>query len=1576
MHESERTALESARNDEAEKSAAHQKATEEAAAALKAEQARLAVEYGKMQTELEKRAHGAAKRFLNLMMNKALANAFAKLKSHVAQRIFLKRKWAEMVEYHQDKLKMKLRKEIAKKRKEKAQAQAKQTASELEKARAMAAELKQKQLLQLDDSQSHEERYNALSDKYQKVETEFRAMVAKYGRQDVTKNAAEAVADKFREQIMDEIARRQRDGDEVDLNAIFESFDSDGNGTLSQKELVVGLREFGIKLSKEERKELLAMLDGDSDGEIDWREFAAVIQRVQEEALHDLERQQFEEERAKMTDSHSLAMEQLSLLEGERGGLIKESKKVHSSKAAQAVAAKFNTQIMEVVQRRQREGDDSDIKSIFESFDADGNGVLTRNELVNGLREFGIKLTKAEKEELLQILDEDGDDEIDWQEFAGVIKTALQGAAKQLAQQLVDAKGMELQKELQDLRGKLSQAKADAKAKDTELTKMKDDAKAAASAQAPRKKKTKKKSMYTSTDHRAQAVGSPSDPEPERSTSEEGTDEERVGGEDGSGEDVPTVADHRAADAAKKKAAALKLSKANAKEAAASKKADLAKADELATMNAIVGFGFGQKVDGSSEMEKALVKELVEHGLNQFQPGLIRLGYVHASDLSEADEEEIDTLAVELKLNEPEKRRLIKAIPEALAGAEAEETREERKRQKREDEEAKVAAEHEAALAKEREDNGDGDDGSDDEEEGIRQDFQEAKFKMMALHNRMKAVKLERLYDIVKKEGYLFVSDLQEAEEEERHALSEHLNLRAPELRRWEQLIGGAWVTTMRKGEEVEVEVDLNALTFGQLLERQGLERLEGELASRGYHDVADFELEDEEAQEAELAGLGKAMQLKPPEMRRLLKVIGGSEEEPEAGGLNQVLAEISLARLHAPLVAKGYRTPEDLVEALEQELATVIKNANLTPPELRRWLQMLEDQGRDDATAIALPGLRGAQPPDELLRQVYVEQRLDSYVDALRSMGYLTATDLQPLMEEADNFDEEELAGVVKGLGLKPPEARRLQAMAEAMEDLAEAEADANPYPEDVDELAPLDLETALTTHNLGRLVAPLKEEGYETVGDLMNAEEEELEAVIMRRRLNTPEFRRWQRVLGREEDEDPTNYSPPRTFRKALALQQLEDLADALTKHGYVALGDLAAAGEEELTGLHRTLGLKPPEQRRLQNVIDEAVDDPDGEPLEVEDQDALGSALKKLNLERLGEKLAAEGYTTAGDVRAAGPDGLDYTQELRALVRSFELMPPEWRRWQTIANPDGDEEPPLTFGQALAVQNLAHHEQALGKLGYNTVADLAGAAEGTPELDAIVAKLALRPPERRRLALVIVDAAEYEEADDVREDEQLPLAQTLTAQHLGHLADAIAAMGYINVGDLAEAPPEEISELLQSLALQPPEERRLRKAIKRDEEEPEPEETPETGPVAEYLEAVGLARVTPQLIGKGFRAVTDLLEADAQELSTLLGELELKAPERRRFQRMVDGAASGGSPLATVGETEELRATLERQGLGRLAEALAELGYASVRDLAESDGSELSAVVAGLALQPAEERRLKKAIGKGKTGSVNHR
>ena len=343
-----------------------------------------------------------------------------------------------------------------------------------------------------------------------------------------------------------------------------------------------------------------------------------------------------------------------------------------------------------------------------------------------------------------------------------------------------------------------------------------------------------------------------------------------------------------------------------------------------ATMKAILSIGFDKAPDGSATMEPSLLCELAESGLERLQPALTRLGYLFPSDLAEAleNEGEIDKLAEELGLKDPEKRRLIKAISDAMKRAEQEEERQKKRRIKEKEREAARARQNQRKMAEEQQGEKHETNDTDDEslEAGMTVDIESAHFKRIALLNEMKKLKLERFHDVVTKAGYLFPSDLQEADKQEREDLLELLDLQPPEHRRWKKLIGGEWPMKQIPTEEEEPvveEVDPDPLTFAQMLERQGLERFEEQLAARGYHGIADFQMEDEDAQEAELQNLTKALEMKPPEMRRLRKAL--EEEEPTDTTLKQALEEISLGRLHAPLSSKGYVSPADLVEADEQ---------------------------------------------------------------------------------------------------------------------------------------------------------------------------------------------------------------------------------------------------------------------------------------------------------------------------------------------------------------------------------------------------------------------------------------------------------------------------------------------------------------------------------------------------------------------------------------------------------------------------------------------------------------------------------
>lgn len=74
------------------------------------------------------------------------------------------------------------------------------------------------------------------------------------------------------------MARQIKEQDvEAEILEAFKVFDSDGDGKISQAELVRVLTTIGEKLTDAEAKQMLEAADTDSDGQIDIEEFARVL---------------------------------------------------------------------------------------------------------------------------------------------------------------------------------------------------------------------------------------------------------------------------------------------------------------------------------------------------------------------------------------------------------------------------------------------------------------------------------------------------------------------------------------------------------------------------------------------------------------------------------------------------------------------------------------------------------------------------------------------------------------------------------------------------------------------------------------------------------------------------------------------------------------------------------------------------------------------------------------------------------------------------------------------------------------------------------------------------------------------------------------------------------------------------------------------------------------------------------------------------------------------------------------------------------------------------------------------------
>jgi Ca2+-binding EF-hand superfamily protein len=73
----------------------------------------------------------------------------------------------------------------------------------------------------------------------------------------------------------------------------------------------------------------------------------------------------------------------------------------------QALAAKVGAKFRQQLDSRGKE-----LHEAFERFDTNGDGVLSKDELLDGLRGLGIKLSRKDEQDLIGVIDEDGDGEV------------------------------------------------------------------------------------------------------------------------------------------------------------------------------------------------------------------------------------------------------------------------------------------------------------------------------------------------------------------------------------------------------------------------------------------------------------------------------------------------------------------------------------------------------------------------------------------------------------------------------------------------------------------------------------------------------------------------------------------------------------------------------------------------------------------------------------------------------------------------------------------------------------------------------------------------------------------------------------------------------------------------------------------------------------------------------------------------------------------------------------------------------------------------------------------------------------
>ena len=219
------------------------------------------------------------------------------------------------------------------------------------------------------------------------------------------------------------------------INA-FKSFDANGDGSISQQELSAGMRNMRMSFSNEETNAIFAAADINQDGEIAYTEFVCLMIPSAGNALAKFRKSFGNANNAKAAfskiDSDGDAEITFDELRKGMGSNFNDNEirsvfalgdtDQDGSISYLEFAKLMIPNSLDVLSKFWKCFRDAKvIRQAFKSFDVDGDGQISKQEVAQGMNKSGRAFTMEDIEILFNLGDKDGDGQIDFTEFALVM---------------------------------------------------------------------------------------------------------------------------------------------------------------------------------------------------------------------------------------------------------------------------------------------------------------------------------------------------------------------------------------------------------------------------------------------------------------------------------------------------------------------------------------------------------------------------------------------------------------------------------------------------------------------------------------------------------------------------------------------------------------------------------------------------------------------------------------------------------------------------------------------------------------------------------------------------------------------------------------------------------------------------------------------------------------------------------------------------------------------------------------------------------------------------------------------------